>query len=282
MKIRDIRLEDRSSGVSHVAGGDDAPGPVADPSQQPGQVDKRLAAGAGVHPAEASGDDGSVGDLRLWDIYRRRRAVASANRMLLSQALSDYCELQWGYGGREIADAFQTKTFDQDELTSLISSIDFLAGLILDGTLRCWCRPFGGGAPAKVATLQWEIDDFLPRFANSAFDPVRWHSAAAEPTHWLFIDADDFQRFMEAWGATDRAESEEFQSPLAHSAPARISDIQDEEFCRLPEVIRLTGLSRSTIYHKIAKGTFPEPKRLGSRLSMWRRGHIRAWLNDPA
>ena len=38
---------------------------------------------------------------------------------------------------------------------------------------------------------------------------------------------------------------------------------------RLPEVKSLTGLSRSTIYLRIKKGTFPPPISLGARAVGW-------------
>jgi prophage regulatory protein len=34
---------------------------------------------------------------------------------------------------------------------------------------------------------------------------------------------------------------------------------------RLPEVIRVTGESRSTIYKRIAEGSFPKPVKLGPK-----------------
>jgi prophage regulatory protein len=39
---------------------------------------------------------------------------------------------------------------------------------------------------------------------------------------------------------------------------------------RLPVVLRVTGLGRSTIYRWIAAGSFPAPVRLGTRAVAWR------------
>ncbi|MCU9846720.1 AlpA family transcriptional regulator [Defluviimonas sp. WL0024] len=47
---------------------------------------------------------------------------------------------------------------------------------------------------------------------------------------------------------------------------------------RLPELKSLTGLSRSTIYAKIADGTFPVPIKLGARAVGWPEVEIAAWL----
>ena len=38
---------------------------------------------------------------------------------------------------------------------------------------------------------------------------------------------------------------------------------------RLPEVIRVTGLSRSTIYLRMSKGSFPRTISLGERAVGW-------------
>ena len=49
---------------------------------------------------------------------------------------------------------------------------------------------------------------------------------------------------------------------------------------RLPEVKAITGLSRSTIYFRIALGTFPNQVRLGGRAVGWLEEEIQDWLFD--
>jgi prophage regulatory protein len=48
---------------------------------------------------------------------------------------------------------------------------------------------------------------------------------------------------------------------------------------RLPAVKARTGLSRSTIYLRIAAGTFPAPVSLGARAVGWIESEIDAWLS---
>ena len=48
-------------------------------------------------------------------------------------------------------------------------------------------------------------------------------------------------------------------------------------FLRLPGVVRMTGLSRSTLYRLVANKQFPRPVRLGPRAVAWRRTDIEAW-----
>ena len=47
---------------------------------------------------------------------------------------------------------------------------------------------------------------------------------------------------------------------------------------RLPDVRATTGLSRSTIYLRVADGSFPKPVKLGSRAVGWLEAEIQDWL----
>ena len=47
---------------------------------------------------------------------------------------------------------------------------------------------------------------------------------------------------------------------------------------RLPAVKARTGLSRSSIYLRVAEGTFPKPVRLGRRAVGWVDAEIQNWL----
>jgi prophage regulatory protein len=49
---------------------------------------------------------------------------------------------------------------------------------------------------------------------------------------------------------------------------------------RLPAVKERTGLSRSTIYQRIAKGRFPKPISLGARAVGWVESDIEDWIKD--
>ena len=49
---------------------------------------------------------------------------------------------------------------------------------------------------------------------------------------------------------------------------------------RLPSVRSRTGLSRSTIYLRIAENRFPKPISLGGRAVGWIESEIDDWLNE--
>lgn len=49
---------------------------------------------------------------------------------------------------------------------------------------------------------------------------------------------------------------------------------------RLPEVMSKTGLSRSTIYARLATGHFPTPVSLGVRSIGWNEADIDGWITS--
>jgi prophage regulatory protein len=47
---------------------------------------------------------------------------------------------------------------------------------------------------------------------------------------------------------------------------------------RLPEVLKLTGLSKAALYRATAAGTFPKPVKLTERSSAWVAGEVETWI----
>jgi prophage regulatory protein len=56
---------------------------------------------------------------------------------------------------------------------------------------------------------------------------------------------------------------------------------QPDRIIRLSTVLICTGLSRSTIYRKIAEGTFPAQIKISIRGAGWRESDINRWIEDP-
>jgi prophage regulatory protein len=52
-------------------------------------------------------------------------------------------------------------------------------------------------------------------------------------------------------------------------------------FFRMADVIRITALSRATVYRRIAEGKFPPPVHLGGRACRWPRAALQRWIDDP-
>jgi len=52
-------------------------------------------------------------------------------------------------------------------------------------------------------------------------------------------------------------------------------------FFRMRDVLRITALSRPTLYRRIAAGRFPPPVHLGGRACAWTPTALQAWIDDP-
>jgi prophage regulatory protein len=64
---------------------------------------------------------------------------------------------------------------------------------------------------------------------------------------------------------------------MFNNAPAGANMVN--RIVRLPEVKRLTGLSRSTIYLRISIGSFPRPVSLGGRAVGWLEAEVQQWID---
>ncbi len=54
----------------------------------------------------------------------------------------------------------------------------------------------------------------------------------------------------------------------------------NQKLLRLPQVKSTTGLSKSTIYARIAEGAFPKQIPLGPRLVVWVESDIQNWIAE--
>jgi len=72
--------------------------------------------------------------------------------------------------------------------------------------------------------------------------------------------------------------SAQSSAPAAPAMP--LSSPVQERFMRLPEVIHVCGLSRSTIYDLISRSAFPAQVSLGSKNVAWLASEISAWMNE--
>jgi len=52
------------------------------------------------------------------------------------------------------------------------------------------------------------------------------------------------------------------------------------EMWRLPQVIRLVGLSKPSIYRLMKAGSFPKSKKLSERAVAWRSDDVMAWVDS--
>lgn len=67
------------------------------------------------------------------------------------------------------------------------------------------------------------------------------------------------------------------KDPSPHDWVHGMSIAPTTQLLRLSDVSGLIGLSRSTIYMKVARGDFPAAIRVGARARRWRLADIAAW-----
>jgi predicted DNA-binding transcriptional regulator AlpA len=74
-------------------------------------------------------------------------------------------------------------------------------------------------------------------------------------------------------------------SPVMHGFDA----MADSAFIRLPQLVckpkhpknmALLPFSAATLWRKVKEGAFPQPLKLSARVTAWRVGDVRAWLQQ--
>lgn len=55
-----------------------------------------------------------------------------------------------------------------------------------------------------------------------------------------------------------------------------------ERFIRINEVLQATGLSRTTLYRLISRGSFPPPVQISDSAVAWRGSEVLAWMESRA
>ena len=56
---------------------------------------------------------------------------------------------------------------------------------------------------------------------------------------------------------------------------------EPDRIIRLKTVLSRTGLSRSTIYRKIAEGTFPAQLQISTNGTGWHESEVSRWIANP-
>lgn len=70
------------------------------------------------------------------------------------------------------------------------------------------------------------------------------------------------------------------QAPARQRAGSATTTPSAPMFVRMPVVVRMTGLGRSTIYRLIAEKKFPGPVRVGERAVAWRQADLDRWSDE--
>lgn len=71
------------------------------------------------------------------------------------------------------------------------------------------------------------------------------------------------------------------RSTICKSSSNLAPPVQDRVL-RLPAVMAITGLSRTTLYRMVGEGRFPQQIPLGTRCVGWLTSDVNAWLQSKA
>jgi len=53
-----------------------------------------------------------------------------------------------------------------------------------------------------------------------------------------------------------------------------------DKLIRLPRVMELTGIAKSTVWKWVSEGKLPQPKKLSKRVSVWKESEIMAYIES--
>jgi prophage regulatory protein len=60
-----------------------------------------------------------------------------------------------------------------------------------------------------------------------------------------------------------------------------VDNVIADRLIRMPELLERTGLSRTTIYRRMAKGTFPQAVPIGANSCAWHASVVDRWIAEP-
>lgn len=242
-----------------------------------------------------------------WAKYSERETVVSAAGYSLVEAFAQLVLARIGFAKYELTEIFNGP--DGEDETEVARDLvrvqsEMLATEFALGSVGTIARPIGGGGGTAIAPVMWELDDPLPRFATGEFNLEKWIDVNAEPTHRIFVNRDQFDHFLVAVGGhtylTDdqvaavvdphfrarRIVSGNFASEGTVLAlpQAGTGTTEDRgaatDFCLVPidQVMKMTGMGRTSVYKQIDRRNFPQPVKIGSR-SGWPKAEVLEWIN---
>lgn len=66
------------------------------------------------------------------------------------------------------------------------------------------------------------------------------------------------------------------------NSPVNYRDLPDSALLRLSQVLNLVPFSGPTVWRRVKSGDFPQPIRLEGRITAWKWGDVRNWLESQA
>lgn len=246
-----------------------------------------------------------------WSSYDGRTFTASAGRISLEAAFSQFVLARTGFPGHELPE-IMTAPSDDGETDVARGMVElqgeWLVDAFINGTVDTFIRPIGGGEVVKLQPDKWEIDEPLSRFAIGAINLEQWTKSGAEPTHRIFVDAKQYLNWMRGLQRPEDITEEQLEKIVdpSHVPPNRSESDPSGEFSSsardkltgadassaippgvgprllgIKQIEDKVGLKKSTIYNRVKDKTFPDWLVIGGR-SLWREDEIDQWIaNQP-
>ena len=59
-----------------------------------------------------------------------------------------------------------------------------------------------------------------------------------------------------------------------------MSDLKEQKFLRLTQILQLISIGKSTLWEKVKKGEFPKQIKLGPKISVWKASDVQAYIES--
>lgn len=245
--------------------------------------------------------------MKSWALYGERDGASSAIGPSLVSAFAKIVQIRTDFAAHEIPAIMAAPADDgeNDACRDLVFVLaEGLATQFVLGHIATYARPLGGGEAVRMKAELWELDHPAWRFATGMLNLERWADAAAEPTHRIFVDRDQFDQYL-AFLPTSTVLTDDqvarVVDPALHARRSRQRSLaptqvrggpvlmhQQQEHAAsavgaalvdIEQVMLLTGLKRTSVYKLIKAGSLPEPVKIGSR-SLWPADEIHSWVQS--
>jgi len=132
-----------------------------------------------------------------------------------------------------------------------------------DDALDSWLSTMFAKAPASMLVTMWETG--------------KHHSTGKRLTSWerTALAMQWRRRFGEKMPSTPSIASDA-RPILASEANAHDDDTMIDKH----EVLRLTGISESTLKRWVKRGVFPSPIEIGAHINRWLARDVKQWISD--
>ncbi len=245
-----------------------------------------------------------------WSLYPNRSPAISQGRITLIAAFGDLVHFRSGFSTYELPEIFEASEDggQNDACRDIVRlNAEILAENFIIGDIATFARPINGGTVTLIKPEHWEIDDPLPRFATGAFSQDNWADSTAPLTHRIFVDSQQFDRWLAALkppGVLSMLEVEAIVNPQVRAIRSVTTSVvcdenSYEDECKdrpafvadrlglgpllltIKEVAELISQSRSSIYAKMKGGQFPQAIKLGGS-ARWKKYEVLAWVHEQA